>query len=202
MEKQLRIEEEARRRMEISAANGIREKQMKRRNKYTTRSTAAKKIVVPDSVSKKTKRKKKRQIRSAGERGISSHHTSKTFSEDGDNVYTDEVDSGSDGDNFGLNKGKDVDLLPKRRKKESMRAYLLRATRVFEKVEKNVGRRNRTEPVLAFVERARKALLSEGVVGVNDVERQQVPTARPPHHSVGDGGNDSTYLEADATMLI
>ena len=59
MEKQLRIEEEARRRMEISAANGIREKQMKRRNKYTTRSTAAKKIVVPDSVSKKTKRKKK-----------------------------------------------------------------------------------------------------------------------------------------------
>ena len=121
MEKQLRLEEEARRRMEVSAANGIREKQMKRRSKYANRSTAMQKnkAIVHDSVPKKSKRKKKRQIRSAGERGSSSHHASKTFSEDGDNVYMDDIDSGSDEDDFGLNKGKDVDLLPKRRKKKA-----------------------------------------------------------------------------------
>ena len=55
--------------------------------------------------------------------------------------------------------------------------------------------------MLAFVERARKALLSEGVVGVNDVEKEEVPTARPPDYSVGNA-TDSDYMEADATMLI
>ena len=97
----------------------------------------------------------------------------------------------SDGEEeeYGFNKGKDVDLLPKRRRKESMRAYLLRATRVFEKVEKDVGRRSRQEPVLAFVERARNALLTEGVVGV---QQEQTISARPP---ICDG-------ELDATMLL
>jgi hypothetical protein len=205
LEKQLRIEEEARRRMEISAANGIREKKMKRRNKYQTKPSS--------STGTKMKNKKKRRVRSAGERGNNNNYdldnnynddshnlgknnnvsSSKTFSDNGD--ANTRMDNEYDGEDFGFNKGKDVDLLPKRRKKESMRAYLLRATRVFEKVEKNVGKRNRTEPVLAFVERARKALMSEGVIGVKDNihhPNNNAINARPPYN----------HLEADATMLM
>ena len=138
-------------------------------------------------------KQKKRRVRSAGER----KHNDNEKVEGNYKNYNDKAYSVDDNEEFGLNKGKDVDLLPKRRKKESMRAYLLRATRVFEKVEKNVGRRSQNEPVLAFVERARKALLNEGVVGVVNKNNAH-PEERPPRLSE----SEEYDLNTDATMLM
>ena len=132
----------------------------------------------------------KRCVRSAGvgERNNNNNENDNGNNNNDNNNNNNNVSDGEE-EEYGFNKGKDVDLLPKRRRKESMRAYLLRATRVFEKVEKDVGRRSRQEPVLAFVERARNALLTEGVVGV---QQEQTISARPP---ICDG-------ELDATMLL
>ena len=176
LDKKLKLEEEARRRAEISAAAGVRQKQQYSKNfgKNKQRQSFEAEGKTTSRVGKKKKSGKKgRKTHSAGlERNNNLvMRAAQAMGMDKSDIPASIAESHPK-PGAANRRRTDVELLPKRRKKESMSKYLMRATRVFENVAKaeavdsaakfeddlETMRRGTEEPLMAFVERARTSL--------------------------------------------
>lgn len=194
MAKKLKLEEEARRRMELSAAIGLRAKA----EYYNNNTGGMKKNHHALAIQKSKKGKKNRKAHSAGqERGgsilmraaqaMGIDESKIPALEKQNHRYSQSEHRGSSAPRNVARRKEDVKLLPKRRKKESMSSYLTRATRVFENIAEaeavddaqqfehdlEAMRRKHEEPVLAFVERARSSLESHPEYRSRMEERRQ-----------------------------